>query len=368
MKHMKKLLLVSMVSAASNALAAPVVLPTALTDQLIVAETYSSLGALAVVHGNIQTGTYTSVGAGTTGTAVGGIATVHGSVNSGTYTSTGNAAIVDDDITAGGYVSVGAFSEIGGSIESGGYTSTGASAVVTGTVDHVGYFTQGAGAVTGTVTQVGSVTPPAASLQATIMAEQAALKALTGTGTTTYATGGASTFGPAGATFNAGVHDVDDILSFAASTTITLAGNGSTDDQHWVFNVGNYMVLGANVDVVITGAGPNSTVTWNILGDSTGVSPSTLGYASLGAGVDFIGTILANAYISVGAGSAMVSGVGDACGGLYSAQSYVSVGATSIVGGDGCTSGPSAVPISAAAWLFGSALFGLVGVARRKKA
>jgi hypothetical protein len=29
---------------------------------------------------------------------------------------------------------------------------------------------------------------------------------------------------------------------------------------------------------------------------------------------------------------------------------------------------PSAVPLPAAAWLFGSALFGLVGVARRKKA
>lgn len=366
MKHMKKLLLVSMVAAASNALAAPIVLPTALTDQLIVAETYVSMGALSVAHGNIQSGTYSSIGAGITGAAAGDKATVHGSVNSGTYTSTGNAAIVDKDITAGGYSSVGAFSEIGGSINSGTYTSTGANSVVTGTIDAGTYFTLGGGANVGTATPNSTaVTAPAASLQSTIMAEQAALKALTGG--TNYATGGFSTFGPTGASFNAGVHNVDDILSFTANTTVTLVGDGS--DQHWVFNIGNYMEMGAGVDVVLQNAGPNSTVIWNILGDKTGAPPaSTLGYASLGAGVDFIGTVLANAYISVGAGDALVDGGSSFCGGLYSAQSYVSVGATSVVGGDGCTSGPSAVPIPAAAWLFGSALFGLVGVARRKKA
>lgn len=367
MKHMKKLLLVSMVAAASNALAAPIVLPTALTDQLIVAETYVSMGALSVAHGNIQSGTYSSIGAGITGAANPLVAVVHGNINSGGYTSLGDSSIVDGNISAKDYVTTGAYGQVGGNVESGDVVTLGANSVVGGNVAHGTTFSLGSGAsVAGSTTFTAGVAPaPAASLQSTIMAEQAALKALTGG--TNYATGGSSTFGTAGASFNAGVHNVDDILSFTANTTVTLVGDGS--DQHWVFNIGNYMEMGANVDVVLQNAGPNSTVIWNILGDKTGAPPaSTLGYASLGAGVDFIGTVLANAYISVGADDALVDGGSSFCGGLYSAQSYVSVGATSVVGGDGCTSGPSAVPIPAAAWLFGSALFGLVGVARRKKA
>jgi hypothetical protein len=104
--------------------------------------------------------------------------------------------------------------------------------------------------------------------------------------------------------------------------------------------------MGANTNIVMNNVGENSSVIWNILGNSAG--GAGLGYATLGAGVDFIGVILANTHITVGAGVAQVSGVGDSCGGLYSATSYVTVGATSIVCGDGCLA-TSAVPVPAAA-------------------
>lgn len=363
MKHMKKLLFASVFAAVSNAQAAPIVLETALTNQLIVAQTYSSQGALAVIHGNIQSGTYTSVGAGVTGAPANDKATVHGNINSGTYTSTGNAAIVDGNISAQNYVTTGAFSQVGGNVANGASTplTLGANSAVAGNVVASGAFAPGASAtVGGTITSnTGGAPLPAVSLQSNIIAQQAALKALAGGMSIPGAGGG--TFA-VDMSFSADTYNVVDILSFAADTTITLIGDGS--DQSWVFNVGNYMSLGANVNVVLDNVGANSSVIWNILGDST--AGAGLGYATLGAGVDFVGVILSNTYISVGADFASVSGVGDSCGGLYSATSYVSIGATSEVGGLGCT--PSAVPLPAAAWLFGSALFGLVGVARRKKA
>ena len=131
------------------------------------------------------------------------------------------------------------------------------------------------------------------------------------------------------------------------------------------------MSVGANTNIVLDNVGDNSSIIWNILGNQT-PGPHE-GYASLGAGVDFTGVILANSYISVGAEVAEVSGVGadvwgvgGSCGGLYSATSYVTVGATSIIGGEGCGVSTAVVPIPAAAWLFGSALIGLAGIKRKK--
>jgi hypothetical protein len=171
---------------------------------------------------------------------------------------------------------------------------------------------------------------------------------------------GTGVLGTSGATFGAGVWNVTDILSIVADTNITLDGNGS--DQSWVFNIGNYMEIGANVNIVLDDVGANSTVYWNVLGDSTGGPGS--GYASLGAGVDFKGVILANSYISVGANTALVSGVGDSCGGLYSATGYVSVGANSIIGGLDC--GASSVPDNGSSLAFlGLGLVCLGGMRRK---
>jgi len=329
MKPIKQILSISMIVVMSSAQAEPIDLDSALANQLIVAETYTSVGALAVVHGNINSGTYTSVGAGITGTPTPNIAIVDGNINSGTYTSTGDSTIVDGNIHSGTATTTGAFATVALDIISGIATTLGANSIVAGSIASGTTTTLGAGAEALGGESIGGVAPPVVnSLQSNIQALQAALKDMGGV---TLATG---VLGAGGATFDAGVYNVTDILSVTASTDITLTGNGS--DQSWVFNIGNYMSLGANVNVVLDNVGPNSTVFWNVLGDSTG--GAGLGYASLGAGVNFKGVILANSYISVGAGSAMVTGVGNSCGGLYSATGYVSVGATSIVGQLDCGS------------------------------
>ena len=366
-----------------------------LDDRLIIAETYSSQGAFAVINGDIQSGTYTSLGAGSyviqlpsqlgTGGTPGNrvqygpsglglyAGTIRGDVYSGTSTSTGDGAVVYGNISSGGdaanvadgFTMIGANGTVGGNIHSDTYTSTGANALIKGDITALSIALGASTTVDGTQTIAGHTGPDVASRDSIIAGHQAYFKANGGSlsSVTTYTAAGSGTFGASDTSFSAGVHNIDDILSFTADWDINLNGDGT--DQDWIFNVGNYMVLGANVNVNLNNAGAGSRVIWNVLGDSTG--GAGLGYASLGAGVNFIGEILANSYIEVGADYAYVSGVNDTCGGLYSKTGYVSVGAKSVVGGTGCS---VEVPAPATALLFGLGLglVGLVGVTRRKKA
>ena len=238
-------------------------------------------------------------------------------------------ALTDQLIVSKTYSSQGASATVAGNVGSGsGATTLGASSSVTGTVTHGTSLTLGVGAAVGGSIMSTVVVPTAPSLQSNIQSQQAALKAITGSSILGVISTNTS--------FTAGVHNVVDILSIAANLDITLTGDGS--DQSWVFNVGNYLSIGANTNIVLDNVGENSSVIWNVLGDSTG--GAGLGYASLG--------------------------VGGSCGGLYSATSYISVGATSVVGGDGCSTTTTVVPVPVAVWLFGSGLLGLVGAARRK--
>jgi hypothetical protein len=415
MKPFIKLTLLSTLAAMSmsSAQAAPIVLHSDLTAKTIAAETYSASGAGATIRGDIVSGTYTSLGADallntqsqryeTRGAGV-TYGTITGDVDSGEYVSTGANSVVGGDVDSGTYVSTGDAALIGGNVDSGTTTTTGANSTVVGNIDSGGVVTLGAGSNAQNVTAEGSVggesaastvsisvnalgtkaAKPIPSPGALITSEQQRLKTLgTASSAINLPGAGATTYDPAGETFQAGIYNIADIFSVTASSFITLEGSGDADES-WVFNISNYMVWGAGSEVVLNNVHNDSNVIWNILGDSTG--GADLGSAVLGAGVDFTGSILANTFISVGGHypvnqeGAYVTDAGSNCGGLYSATSYVSVGALSIVGGENCAErgeseaplkSPSLVPTPATALLFGLGLglIGLVGVARRKKA
>jgi hypothetical protein len=134
MKPFIKIMFISTLAAVSSAQGSPITYTPGqvgsyggldgLDDRLIVAETYSSQGAFAVINGDIQSGTYTSLGAGSyviqlpsqlgTGGTPGNrvqngpsglglyTGTIRGDVYSGTSTSTGDGAVVYGNISSGG--------------------------------------------------------------------------------------------------------------------------------------------------------------------------------------------------------------------------------------------------------------------------
>ncbi|MFT5023951.1 MAG: hypothetical protein ACI9O3_001560 [Colwellia sp.] len=97
----------------------------------------------------------------------------------------------------------------------------------------------------------------------------------------------------------------------------------------------------------------------------------------LGAGAKARGYIFARGFIQTGADS-IIAGIGNDCGGAYSASNFIEFGADTVIDKKDCTNGePRAsadglavtqVPEPATLWLFALALFGLAIKAQRKKA
>ena len=325
-----------------------------LHSQTVFANKYTSTGANSKVFGNVLSGDVSttganasvngdlvSVGAATTG---GRGSTVSGNIVSGDVLTTGDGSVVGGSITSSGASTVGANSRIGGSMISGGASTTGAASTVSGDVWSGGSASIGAAATVGgavgatasiTVAAGGSVgsrqtlssspidaTASTEAIRTTVSSDAQqvmdAQSALTRMGSGTALAPTITT----NLTLNSGVYSAAS-LSTAAGTTLYLDGQG-LDDQYWVFNITDILATGALTNVMLINSGANSSVIWN-----------TGGYATLGANSTFVGIILASNYISVGA-HATLSGVGNSCGGLYSAASYVSIGDTSFVGGDGC--------------------------------
>ena len=108
-------------------------------------------------------------------------------------------------------------------------------------------------------------------------------------------------------------------LTTGADIEITLDG-----DVNWVFNIENMLSLGEGSEIKLASESKGS-VTWNVGG-----------YTSLGESSTLVGTVLSNGYVSTGMGSTVTaapSSSGDYCGGLFSADSYVTIGARGAVNG-----------------------------------
>jgi len=275
--------------------------------------TYISVGAALdgqTVNGNILANQAITIGAG---------AKIDGNLQSGAAVTTGDSTIITDDILSGAASTIGANSVVSGNLRSGAAVTLGANSQVTGTVVYNNAVTNGAGATSGTQTQDVS-SPVIPDEHQRVIVAQSALDAMFGE---VLIAGSEIT---TDTTFVAGVYDIPGYLTTAAGVTLTLDAQGQ--DSAFIFNMSTYMTLGAGTILKVINGTPNTTVIWNV----------TNGYASIGANVDMVGTILAEQYIIIGAG-ATVTGSGDSCGGIFSGRSYVTVGANVSIGAHNCTGG-----------------------------
>jgi hypothetical protein len=272
----------------------PSTMRTSLVDRMIFANTYVSAGTTA---------------------------TINGSVVAGTYFTTGVSAVVNGDTLAGAATTLGASSAVSGDLRSGAAVTLGADATVAGNLQFGTTVTYGAGATSASQTQ-NTTAPDIAGEQQDVADEQETLRLMTAD--VVLPTGNIAT----DVTFTAGVYEVPGLLTFTAAKTITLDAEGQ--DSEFIFNIGNYLSFGADVQVIVVNSTANTSVVWN----------APAGYITVGDGANIVGTILAQTHVVVGANSTL-SGADSSCSGaVYSATSYVSVGAGATVGGIGTCGAP----------------------------
>ncbi len=319
----------------------------------IFAKTYITAGANSVVHGDVVSGdvltigdsarvdgTIMSVGASNVG---GGTASVGANMVSGGVATVGAGGAIGGDLTSSGAATIGASASVVGSMTSGGIATTGASAKVAGNISSGGYASMGANSRVSDVYGVGAtvvgaggtyrylytltsspITPSPTSFTASLVSAVSTIASQTTNKQNNY-----STMGPGrslGTTMTTSMTLTGGGVFSAANFTTTAGITLTLDDQgvrnDWIFNIADYLVTGASTTVVLANSNSGSTVTWNV-GN---------GYVALGATNNFLGAILANQYISVGANTT-VKAINSSCG-ILSAASYVSTGAGAVVEGN----------------------------------
>jgi hypothetical protein len=160
-------------------------------------------------------------------------------------------------------------------------------------------------------------------------------------------------------TFFAGVYTAPS-WSTTAATTLLLDAQFKKVDQIWVFNIGDIFAFGgvSTVKMINLDANAKAQVIWN-----------TGGYISIGDGADIVGTMMTDQHIMVGANAKVKSASQQSCAGVYSTASFVSIGDSAVIGGEGC-SPPVQVPEPATypMLLAGFGLMGFITHRRYKKA
>ena len=331
---------------------------TKINASLIAADAVT-VGANSEIAGYVLTGAAATIGAGSI---------IGGAVTSGAATSIGGQATIKGPVASGGATTVGAGTVVNGAIASGAAVTIGASAVVSGTIGATGAITLGADARSGeliTLISAPSLQSPASTLTHALTPEgqdiDLAQKALTGLGHGTPI----PTSIVSDLTLIPGLYSADSLIT-TAGINITLDGQGKAD-QVFIFNILGSLTTGADTTFTFINPGSNTHIFWNVGS-----------FASLGADTVFLGSILANGYVTVGA-RATVSGVDGAFGGVYSVTSYVVTGAGSAIGtggnrGSSTTSlepppfngdaGPLPEPST---WVMMLCGFGFVGAAMRHR-
>ena len=283
------------------------------------AQTVDSVMSTPVFNNSVFANSYVTSGA---------TATINGDVLSGLYFTTGAGATISGNATAVAATTLGASSILSGDVRSGSATTLGAGAIVDGNIVSGTTTTFGAGAGSSSNANLYPTAPSVIFDQGEVMTAQAYLSGLDSD--FTVLPGNIAT----DITFTPGVHKVTGLLTVTAGMTITLDATNDVDAE-FIFNISNYLAFGANVNVVVKNGTPSTRVIWN-----------AGNYISVGAGANIIGTVMAHGYVSTGATSTVLSGVRaydhetdeyfDTCGGaVYSATSYVSVGAGATVGTGG---------------------------------
>jgi predicted acyltransferase (DUF342 family) len=261
---------------------------------LIFADTYVSVGASAELNGNVLATTYLVAGATTkatghiqTGTAVtlGASTHVGGEINSDTAITLGASSKVFGRACFGTALTQGASSE---------YDEASCDGIVEMTYDRDLLLTEKEG--------LSDLAFPdgynSAELESFVSQDIALNPTLDSISPATY-------------NFNSVYLYDATSLTTGENVTITLERN-----QHFVFNITDMVSLGAGTQIKFAdGTSTNTgTVTWNIGG-----------YTSLGTDAKMEGKVLSSGYVSTGVRS-------EVCGGLFSADSYVTVGASAKVG------------------------------------
>lgn len=308
-------------------------LNTDLNSLSVFANTYVTTGASSKVYGSFAAGAGATVAASSVirdnlfagaGATLGLGSSVGGNFLAGAGGTLGADSSVGGSFQAGAAATLGANSSVHGNLFAGAAAVLGVSSMVSGNLVAGAAATLGASAqVMGTTqastapTFVGIPTAASVSAQAALVAKTQASLGKLAAGKTLAATVSGTV------SLDAGVYSAT-ALTTAAGTAIRLDGHGLAN-QLWVFNIDTYLVTGAGTTVDLINAGSGSSVIWN-----------TGGYTTLGAETAFLGTIFANDYVTVAA-HVSVKGPDTSCGGIFSASSNVTMGATATVGSEGCS-------------------------------
>jgi predicted acyltransferase (DUF342 family) len=394
MKMRQHILLISMLTAASNAQATTPLLDSALNSQTVYSGAAITLGAGSSVGGNLQAVAAATLGADAeiginlvAGAAVtlGAAAKVGGNVTAREAGTLGADATVGGNFITGDAATLGA-TVIEGNIMVGGDLIAGAAIFVGRQSVVSGDLTSGSGAPAelGALVRVGGSAKAGTALtlgdSAMVVQHATAATGPLTLGANSTVSGDAT----AGTSITiAGDASVAGVTTPASAAPFTSAPKGEIDNQQVQINRaqvalsrmgGSSLATTMTTDTVLTGGiyhataltttagititlddeGQGSAFVFNIdsylaFGASTTIevinsTPDTTvvwntgGYTTIGADSIVIGTILAGSYVTTGAGTTL-TGIDDACGGVFTTVAAVTLGADNIMGAPGCTVG-----------------------------